>query len=528
MRIILFLLILIGIINAVDIPGCQALAASTNYILTNDNITATDCFTLGGSNITLECNNFQIVGDGDGADYGVEMILGKSNITIKNCYFSGFGAGIYSSLNDVNITFENNTLMNSTYGVRLENCSTHNLSGNTIYNNTYGIWVHKGQYNLIENNTIYNNNYGIELRAHWNNFTRNKIYNNSLFQTSENLFIVNVFPEQPAANLLYDNNFSARGHGEFFTAIAAQTRNWWSTTETVGTNIIGGDTIGGNFYDDVVYYDTDNDGIANSYTYRNFYVANDVVIDYLPITNILGGYFIDPTPTNASSTTTNDFTARFNFTIFNMTSCLVEFNGGNNTGEIIQTSGENLTCEANLIIPAPGTYNYRGFANVSGTTYSTNETRQITRNQQTGSGSPPAVVEEETTQETILTTQAAASGTPVTVQVAKELFGGNVDTLPFECQPLLAGKIVGGDVVDNVSCEVEGAMSLYVPRIGSFFNMSFISMGFLLLLSGGVKKGSTPLKGIYATVIVIMVFSLDLFFFLATAAIISFSGGSLT
>ncbi len=55
--------------------------------------------------------------------------------------------------------------------------------------------------------------------------------------------------------------------------------NDWNTTKTLGTNIIGGAYIGGNYWSDYTYNDTDNDSIGNTpYVGVTF-------IDFLPLIN---------------------------------------------------------------------------------------------------------------------------------------------------------------------------------------------------------------------------------------------------
>lgn len=76
-------------------------------------------------------------------------------------------------------------------------------------------------------------------------------------------------------NLIYNNNFS-----NFYNAFDLGT-NDWNTTKTLGTNIIGGANIGGNYFNDYTGTDNNEDGIGdNPSTY-----TGTTFTDYLPLTN---------------------------------------------------------------------------------------------------------------------------------------------------------------------------------------------------------------------------------------------------
>lgn len=108
---------------------------------------------VGSDDVTLNCNGATLRGSGT---YGIE--IDQDYINIANCTLEGYATGVYLSvdgwINVTNVTVENTT----TNAVYINN--GHNVTVNdcTLTNSTYGVHLLGGlnywHYNLIENNTI--------------------------------------------------------------------------------------------------------------------------------------------------------------------------------------------------------------------------------------------------------------------------------------------------------------------------------------------------------------------------------------
>ncbi|HTY44236.1 MAG TPA: NosD domain-containing protein [Patescibacteria group bacterium] len=148
-------------------------------------------------------------------------VLNSNNISISNINSSYNYDGIYatgsSNLNLVNITVNNNAFEGIGVQATINSTFSNIISKNNLY---YGIYFFlSSNYNTITNSFIqYNSRYGVYLQSSGSN--------------------------SPQYNLFYNNYFNNSAQYYNTTNIT----NFFNTTKTPGTNIVGGAYLGGNYW----------------------------------------------------------------------------------------------------------------------------------------------------------------------------------------------------------------------------------------------------------------------------------------
>ena len=163
---------------------------------------------------------------------GVEVYESDDSTLYNNTIYSNVntsGDGIYISGDSENITYDSNDIYGFYAGI---NATWGNwnqiIKGNYVRNNTVGVWL-----------STWENDY---------NITSNYIYYNMLG--------INVTGDN---NLIYNNYFNNTKNGVDYGS-----GNYWNITKTLGTNIIGGPYLMGNYWSDYGGVDVDGDGIGET------------------------------------------------------------------------------------------------------------------------------------------------------------------------------------------------------------------------------------------------------------------------
>jgi parallel beta-helix repeat protein len=191
-------------------------------------------------------------------DYSDYQTLSYNQIYYNN------NSGLVLENCSMNFNIDGNKVIgNSNYGMMIIG-STNNISWNTIsYNKKDGLYLSADDENIIYQNLIsYNFIAGIRLYNSTHDYIRNnEICNNNEYGAYLDFFTINI--------VIYNNYFHDNTHNALDKSL---NHNKWNITKTLGTNIIRGATVSGNYWDDYDEtsegaIDNNGDGIAdNPYT----------------------------------------------------------------------------------------------------------------------------------------------------------------------------------------------------------------------------------------------------------------------
>jgi parallel beta-helix repeat protein len=198
-------------------------------------------------------------------------------VTSSKTNWTNYGIHLISSNNN---TLIGNTVDNKTHGIWLVSSSNNNLTGNTANSNSAGSGIYlesASNNNNLTGNTANSNGNGIYLDAsNNNNLTGNTANSNSAY---------GIRLYSAGNNNIYNNYFNNTNNFEFDFTGSPLANNTWNTTQTLGTNIVNGPNLGGNYWAkpsgtgfSQTCTDADHDGICDT-----SYSLTSNNTDYLPL-----------------------------------------------------------------------------------------------------------------------------------------------------------------------------------------------------------------------------------------------------
>ncbi len=231
---IVLLVMPFALANPVNTTACGTLDA--DFTLTgNTALTAGTCYTIGASNIVLNCANFMIAFRASATGYGIYNPGGFHNVTVKNCVISQWTADAAARginfLNTNNNTIFNTTVLvngtaayfsNSSYNSvntsTFKSTGLNGLEGNMLsYSNfsnvtlwggaaasTYGAYLHDSSTNNLVNASKINVTAGGDSAVYIQNYADNNVIQNSLIAASSTNYAVNIY-SSAGTQVLYNN-----------------------------------------------------------------------------------------------------------------------------------------------------------------------------------------------------------------------------------------------------------------------------------------------------------------------------------
>ena len=228
----------------------------------------------GSSYNQILSNSFQF--GGDGFFIGNEGGCPSNNNLVQGNDGSNAGANAFEATFSSGNQFIANVADSSNYGFWLGYSHDGNvIRANSIRaNNTSGIEIEHGQYNTIEDNDIIGNGgSGIVLRTDGQpHFPVNTPCLNlpnpaaSSFYTIRGNRVLNNFGSAMVLTATTDCLIVNNLFGSLFagTVTSDGANNVWSVTPASGTNIVGGPSLGGNWWSNYVGTDTNSDGLGDT------------------------------------------------------------------------------------------------------------------------------------------------------------------------------------------------------------------------------------------------------------------------
>lgn len=200
----------------IDISSCGTEITSSGTYLVTQNLTNTSgsCISiLGATNVTLDCQGYQLTGSGSGN--GIWVDYSSIGVVIRNCEIYSFENGMYYTGHGGVVEY--NQLVDNTRGIRLSHGIDNEVRWNTGNDNSIGMYIDLSNNNDIYENTFHRSEHGLYChRGAGNYFIANQLNLNNargiwFYATCNNNFIWHNTANLNATGI-YIESHSTYGH----------------------------------------------------------------------------------------------------------------------------------------------------------------------------------------------------------------------------------------------------------------------------------------------------------------------------